>query len=382
MQSLSVKRRLRALIIVAFISVTAYASITGPEPRYTGAPGDNGSCVSCHDTFHQANVGPGSVSLNLSDIPSGVYEPGEKYRLVVTVRQTNRQRYGFQLTAIDKDGGRAGTFQAVGSDTQVNPSAGANGRQYIQHREAGTLPNGSGQRTWQVDWTAPATDVGTVRFYVAGNAANGNGQNDNDYIYTANAISESETTVVNLSLTSQLAGMNLAPGSKFPITWTATNPSNIDSFELRYSTDDGMTFPISRLIFTTTDGDATAFEWTVPDVQTSQARIRLIAATKAGAAVQIVSGKFSINGSGATLLPAITGIRIKGKKLFVEGENFQAGAVVFIDGAAQKTNNEADGSRLLRCKKSGNKIISGVPVILKVVNPDNTESEEFEYTRP
>lgn len=95
-----------------------------------------------------------------------------------------------------------------------------------------------------------------------------------------------------------------------------------------------------------------------------------------------MSGKFSINGSDATPLPAITGIRIKGKKLFVEGENFQAGAVVLIDGAAQKTNNEADASHLLRCKKSGNKIISGVPVILKVVNPDNTESEEFEYIRP
>lgn len=382
MRIFSVRQKIRALIVLIIISAASYASISGPEPRYTGAPGDIGSCVSCHDTFHQANVGPGSVSLNLGNIPSGVYDPSEKYRLIVTVRQTNRQRYGFQLTAIDKNGNRAGTFQPVGSDTQVNQLTGAGGRQYIQHRDAGTLPNGSGQRTWQVDWTAPQTDVGTVRFYVAGNAANGNGQNDSDYIYTANAISESETTVVNLGLTSQPADMTLEAGSKFLITWTATNPSNIDSFELRYSTDDGMTFPISNLIFSTTEADTTDFEWTVPDKRTSQARLRLIAATKAGVAVQLLSGKFSINGTGGTPLPRITGVSITGKKLFIDGENFQAGAKVFLDGVSQKTNNEADASHRLRCKKSGNKLISGVPAMLKVVNPDGTESPTFEYTRP
>lgn len=377
----SVKQKVRALIVLAIISAATYASISGPEPRHTGAPGDLGNCTICHDD-NNANTGSGSVSLNLNSITSGVYEPGEKYRLIVTVRQNNRQRYGFQLTAIDRNGNRAGTFQPVGSDTQVNPLTGAGGRQYIQHRQAGTLPNGSGQRTWQIDWTAPQTDVGTVRFYYAGNAANGSGDNRGDFIYTANAISESETTVVNLGLTSQPTDMTLEAGSKFLITWTATNPSNVDSFELRYSTDDGMTFPISNLIFSTTESDTTDFEWTVPDKQTSQARLRLIAATKAGAAIQILSGKFSINGTGGTPLPRITGVSITGKKLFIDGENFQPGAKVFLDGVSQKTNNEADSSHRLRCKKSGNKLISGVPAMLKVVNPDGTESATFEYTRP
>ena len=377
----SVKQRVRALIVLAIISAATYASMSGPEPRHTGAPGDLGNCTICHDD-NNANTGSGSVSLNLGAIPSGVYEPGEKYRLIVTVRQTNRQRYGFQMTAIDRNGNRAGTFQPVGSDAEVNPLTGVGGRQYIQHRQAGTLPNGNGQRTWQVDWTAPQTDVGAVRFYYAGNAANGSGDNRGDFIYTANAISESETTVVNLGLTSQPEGLTLEPGSKFPIVWTATNPSNIDSFELRYSTDDGMTFPISNLIFSTTEADTTDFEWTVPDRETSQARLRLIAATKAGTAIQILSGKFSINGTGGTPLPRITGVSIKGKKLFIDGENFQPGAKVFLDGVSQKTNNEADSSHRLRCKKSGNKLISGVPAALKVVNPDGTESETFEYTRP
>src|SRR5215213_2190578 len=234
MRIFGVRQKIRALAVLAIITVAAYASISGPEPRHTGAPGDLGNCTVCHDD-NNANTGSGSVSINLGAIPSGLYEPGEKYRLTVNVRHSNRQRYGFQMTAIDTNGARAGTFQPAGSDSQVNPLTGAGGRQYIQHREAGTLPNGSGQRTWQIDWTAPQTDIGTVRFYVAGNAANGSGDNRGDFIYTANVISESETTVVNLGLTSQPADMTLQSGSKFPITWTATNPSNIDSFELRYS---------------------------------------------------------------------------------------------------------------------------------------------------
>ena len=379
MRIFSVKHKIRALVILSLITVAAYASIMGPEPRYTGAPGDLGNCTTCHDD-NTANTGSGSVTLG--SIPS-VYEPGEKYRITVTVRQSNRQRYGFQLTAIDRSGNRAGTFQAVASDTQINPLTGAGGRQYIQHRQSGTLPNGNNQRTWQVDWTAPGDDVGFVRFYVAGNAANGSGDNRGDFIYTANSLSESETTVVNVDLTSDPAGMNLVPGSTFPITWAATNPSNVDSFELRYSTDDGMTFPISNLIATVTDGGATGFEWAVPDKQTNQGRIRLKVTTESNATpIEIVSARFSINGSGGGTLPVITGVRIKSKKLFIDGENFQMGAKVWLNNVSQKTNNEADFSHTLRCKKSGNLIMSGVPVSLKVVNPDGSESAVFEYTRP
>ncbi|HKG21715.1 MAG TPA: hypothetical protein VKC34_07430, partial [Blastocatellia bacterium] len=151
---------------------------------------------------------------------------------------------------------------------------------------------------------------------------------------------------------------------------------------LRYSTDDGITFPFANLIFSTTDSDLTSFEWTVPGVQTSQARIRLIAATRAGAAVEIRSGRFSIDGAGGSALPQISGVSFKGKKLFLDGANFQMGAKVFLNGVSQKTNNEGDFSHRLRCKKSGDKIIPGVPASLKVVNPDGTESPTFEYTRP
>jgi hypothetical protein len=37
---------------------------------------------------------------------------------------------------------------------------------------------------WSVNWTAPSTDIGQIRFYAAVNAANGNGNTLGDVIYT------------------------------------------------------------------------------------------------------------------------------------------------------------------------------------------------------
>jgi hypothetical protein len=373
--------KLRATVIILFAAVAAYASVTGPEARYTNAPGDIGSCVNCHDTFHEANVGPGSVRVD--DVPA-VYEPGRQYTLRVVVQQGGRQRFGFQLTAIDKDGDRVGTLAPVSGDSQVNPVTGAGDRQYINHRQAGTQATSSGARIWQVRWTAPSTDEGTVRFYVAGNAANGDGTNQNDHIYTNTAISESPTTVVNVSLESEVAGMTLEAGSKFTIDWGATNTSNVASYDVRYSTDDGATFPITNLIFATTDAAITSFEWTVPDVSTTEARIRVQASTRSGAAVEVRSGNFTINGSGspAPSTPTIVSAEIIGKHLFVNGNNFEEGAKVEMNDVKIKTSNEEDFSHRLKCKKAGKKIARGQTVMLRVVNPDNTASELFPYTRP
>jgi hypothetical protein len=373
-------RRIAALsVLVMGLVLAVYASATGPEPGYTGAPGDIGSCVQCHDTFEQPNVGPGSVQI--SGNPA-VYQPGQQYSLLVTVQQANRQRYGFQLTAIGIAGNQAGTLASFSADTQVNPLSGFGGRQYIQHHESGTLPNGPGRRTWQVLWTAPATDVGTVLFYVAGNAANGDGTNQNDHIYTNSALSESQSSNVTLALGTDLAGQSLEAGSTVVINWTATGTSNIQSFEARYSTDDGATFPITSLIFTSTNKTQTTHEWTVPNKPTNQARLRLQASTLANAAVEIVSGRFTITGSGVAPGPVISNAFIQGKAMFVNGSGYEVGAKVFVDGAKQKTANLEDFSHQLFCKKAGKWISPGSTVSIVVRNPDGTESPPFSFTRP
>jgi hypothetical protein len=374
-------KKLKAAIAILMITVVAYANSFGPEARYTGAPGDIATCVNCHDTFEQPNVGAGSVAIG--SLP-GVYTPGQQYTITVTVQQSGRSKFGFQLTAIDSEGNRAGTLTSLGSDTQVNAITGTGERQYIQHTSSGTNQTSAGRRIWQVRWTAPSTDVGTVIFYAAGNAANGDGTNQNDYIYTNRATSESTTSNVTLALVTDPVSQTLAAGSQFLIDWDATGLSNVESYELRYSTDDGATFPITNLIFSTGDENVTQHTWTVPDKPTSQARIRIQASTKSGSAVEVRSGRFTITGSGGgeQEIPVITSVERDGKKLFVNGANFQEGAKVYMNGEKQKTVNEDENpAGRLKCKKAGKKIAPGQTVTLVVKNPDDTESVEFLYTR-
>lgn len=372
------KRNFLLLVATMFFCLAAYAKVTGPDAAYTGAPGDIGNCVQCHDTFHEANIGPGSVRIEDNPL---VYVPGQNYTLTVRVQQGGQSRYGFQLTAIDSSGNRAGTFSSLAGDTDVHPDTGFGGREYIEHTQAGTFPTGAGMRFWRVGWTAPATDVGTVRFYVAGNGANGDNTNQNDYIYTNAALSESASTKVDLTLLSQPAGAVLQAGSSYLIEWSATNPSNVDSFEVRYSTDDGMTFPITNLIFSTVDSSITSHQWVVPNSPTQQARIRIQAATKAGTAIEVKSGKFSIGGT-AGPLPQITNAFLEGKTLFISGENFQSGAVVKLNGTEIRTANLADFSHQLKCKKAAKQIPPGDTVSLVVMNPNGDSSMAFAYMRP
>lgn len=373
------KRKIQAVLLVLLVTAIAYASATGPEARYTGAPGDIGTCYNCHDAVASGiNSGGGGVQIN--GLPA-VYEPGEQYTFTVVTQQGGKQRYGFQLTAIDSNGNRAGTLAPDSTDSQLNSQTGTGGRQYIQHSQTGTLANGQSNHTWRIRWTAPSNDVGTVRFFAAGNAANGDGTNQGqDNIYTTSALSESPTTVVTLRLDTEPEGQALATGAKYLIDWTVTNPSNVDSYEIRYSTDDGMTFPITNLVFSTTDASITSYEWTVPNASSTQARLRVLAATKAGSAIEVKSGRFTITGGGTSLIPRIVSAEVIGKHLYVEGVNLKEGAKVEMDGVTQKTSFET--ATRLKCKKAGKKIARGQEVDLVIKFPDNTQTDVFPWVRP
>ena len=385
---------MQAVILVLLASVVVYAKITGPEASYTGAPGDINSCVACHDTFHEANVGPGSVRVEGGPI-NDVYQPGQQYTLNVTVQQAGRQRFGFQLTAVDLNGRKAGTLASISADTQVNSETGVGGRQYIEHLELGTFPTIPGSRTWQVRWIAPSSDVGTVRFYVAGNGANGDGTNQGDYIYTNSASADSPASNVTLSLQSNPDGQTLAPGSKYTIAWNASGASNIDNIEVRFSTNNGAdNFPFANQIFFTTDPAVSSTEWTVPNVQTSQAVIRVKIGKRSGSAVEVKSGLFTISGSGGgSPVPKILNASVSGKKLIVIGENFAEGADIYLcddcatpasDGRkAKKVSNDSDlPTTMLVSKKTGKDIDRGSTIKLQVKNPDGGLSEPFSFTRP
>lgn len=155
--------------------ITAFSG--GPLDGKTGAPGE-GSCMDCH-----LNSSGGNGSLNLSGVPQN-YELNQAYTLTVTIEDPGQKRWGFEATASDDNNNGAGAFNVTDAvNTQLSDNASPS-KDYMKHTSTGTFNNTlDGPVSWDFDWQAPASDIGTVTFYVASNAANGNFNNTGDFIY-------------------------------------------------------------------------------------------------------------------------------------------------------------------------------------------------------
>jgi hypothetical protein len=207
---------------VSFKGEKVSASVQGPSASHTGAP-DEANCTSCHVDF-PVNSGTGSVAL--AGVPAN-YLPNQQISLTVTSAQADAVIYGFQLTAIDSLGRRAGTFtlpaQTPAQMQTVNGIVGGNQRTYVEHTSEGVIPQNFGSKSWTFTWNAPNQRVGKIRFYVAGNSANSDGTSSGDYIYTANKAALSGSAISNFDTddTSDVAVFRPSTG-----VWYALNSSN------------------------------------------------------------------------------------------------------------------------------------------------------------
>lgn len=217
-------RLLKLLLCAAVISVYSFtthrvtAFSSGPPPSQTGAPGE-GTCASCHGSF-PLNSGGGTYTI--TGLPAN-YSSGQEVDVTITLTQSNRARYGFQVTAVNDAGGQAGTLIVTDpARTQTVTGGIGGGRTYIEHTFNGTNPSATNQGRWTFRWRAPATSAGRVTFYAAGNAANGNGNLDGDFIYTATAVTQPAAqpapTITNLNPNLAAAG-----GPAFTLLVTGTN---------------------------------------------------------------------------------------------------------------------------------------------------------------
>ncbi len=175
------------------------ASAQGPSASHTGAPGE-ANCTSCH-TGSKVNSGGGSVQIG--GMPHD-YVPGRQYNVSVTTNHADATIYGFQLTSIDWLGRGVGTFTpAAGqspAETQVVEGiVGGNIRRYVEHTVDGIVPTIFNTKTWNFTWTAPATRVGKISFFAAGNGANSDGGPGGDYIYTNSTASLAGSAISNFS---------------------------------------------------------------------------------------------------------------------------------------------------------------------------------------
>ena len=182
--------------VVMGISVsTIFALSSGPVDGRTGSPADGfKTCndTGCHNSF---TLNSGSAKFSIS-VPSS-YTSGETLSISISFSDSKTLKHGFELSALDASDEHVGTFSSVDNKTKTTDGKGY----YIKHTSTGD--NQSGNASWNVQWTAPTSEVqDPVTFYAAGNEANGDFTNKGDYIYTT---TEQISTVAGTSTTTPTA---------------------------------------------------------------------------------------------------------------------------------------------------------------------------------
>ena len=181
-----------SLIVLAIAPIVLYAYEYGPDPGFSGAPGDNPTgCIDpslgCH--AGTPNSGKGSVKI----VASGgtTYVPGQTQTITVTVADPTEKKYGFQLTAransnpkttqagllIPGSDGYTQVLCADGTDAPASGCTTKNGGtlEWIEHTLTGYYSSATPPSyTYKFSWTPPATNIGAVTLYAAGNAVTGN----------------------------------------------------------------------------------------------------------------------------------------------------------------------------------------------------------------
>lgn len=184
-----------------YAASNSHKNASGPPAGKTGAPGES-SCTDCHSGSVQDGTGINQVAmLDANQTMVTEYTPGQTYTIAIATEAATKR--GFQMSPrILSSNAQAGTSTGMQFVSTVQSS---NNQQYINHN-ATSNTSSSG---WLFTWTAPATDVGDVRFYLATNITNNSGSSAGDVIRTsqhtfspvASSASVSENTkTVNLAV--------------------------------------------------------------------------------------------------------------------------------------------------------------------------------------
>ncbi len=140
----------------------------------TGAPGDQPRvCQSCHNSA-QIQV---QVQLELFDQSGNVvneYAPGQEYTLQATIQNVvgDPSAYGIQMVSITDS-----LFLNTGSWSQIPETlieVNLNNRSYLEHYQP------VNENSFTIGWVAPSENVGSISFYGAAAAVNGNGASSGD----------------------------------------------------------------------------------------------------------------------------------------------------------------------------------------------------------
>lgn len=149
---------------------------SGATGSYTGAPGE-ANCTQCHNGAVNDGSSENLLDFSFSGNQVTEYTPSQTLDLTLTT-VSNVAKKGFQITALDENDNPAGVFIASANTKLLNGNGATAGRKYATHTSSTNSATG-----WNFSWTAPASPVGAVTFYIATNKTNASGNSSGDVIY-------------------------------------------------------------------------------------------------------------------------------------------------------------------------------------------------------
>ncbi len=168
----------------------------------TGAPGDDSkTCGTCHSGgAFGADIVISLVDQDGNEVTA--YQGGQTYTVNATINTTvGPGGYGLQMVGlVNSDNSNAGAFANPSTNAQLSV---AGARTYLE--QAGL----SAMNVFSTEWTAPSAGAGSVTFYAAGHAADGNGQTTGDQAVTASF--EFEESIVESTIDLKRADFTISP---------------------------------------------------------------------------------------------------------------------------------------------------------------------------
>ncbi len=189
---------------------------TGGAPAgYAGDP-SNGNKTCNTSGCHTGATVQTLSGVFTSNIPGTGYTPGTTYTITAGFIRPGHTKYGFEATPQNASGTKLGTLANITAATQLVGTGG----KYVTHTSSGI--SGTGSKTWNFRWTAPATGLGPVTFYGTFNATNSNSSVSGDSIF--------KTTYV---VTEAPAGVQDQYADNFSLT-TFPNPA-FDNLNVKFT---------------------------------------------------------------------------------------------------------------------------------------------------
>jgi len=218
--------RLSKLFLLILTAGFFIASSGGRNDNRAGAPGDLGTCQSCHQGAATSNG-----SIELVNLPA-VFEPGTTYDFQIRVNEPDAgpalSASGFQLVATDGNSNQMrGEFTVVDNGTRVNFS-----NRLVQNSPR---PFANNAAVWDVQYTTPnnPAQFSDIIFYYSGNSVDETGGTANDVAYFSSNLIVLPVEWVTVEVEDKR-------GDSY-ITWSTANELNTSHFEIERSTN-GKTF--------------------------------------------------------------------------------------------------------------------------------------------